>query len=611
MFNPIKRNSGLVTCLFALTMAVLAPSTKAFDSNQFYYIVNQQSGLSLDVNEASSEQGSNVIQWSYWEGAHQQWRILENGDGTYRLINRSSGQALDVAGHSAEDNANVLQWPWKSERNANQRWQINRLEDQSFSLIALHSQKALQVNNAANNNGANVVQGAYYAAGHQRWHIVPINSGTPESRLFQAESAAWLSGAVLQTEHDGFEGSAYVNFEPNEPGGFIEWQVNIERAGRYQLEFRFANGAEQARPAEIRVGEQVITRLSFASTGDWGQWHTVETTLNLSKGIRKIRLTGTGADGGANIDSLKLIWQNDDTPTDPVPMEMYGFATLNGGTTGGQGGHEVTVSNLQEFSRYAESDEPHIIYVQGIIQLPGMVSVGSNTTIQGIGDFSGFTGGGLKLRGVRNVIIRNLKLSFSRDDLIQIYDSKNIWVDHNELWNDREHHKDYYDGLLDITRGSNYVTVSWNYMHDHIKGSLVGAGDNHGEDDLGSLKVTYHHNVFKNIDSRVPSLRFGTGHFYNNLVVNVGFAINSRMGAQMLVEANIFNSVQLPIATNRYSREDGFVIARNNRYTNSGDNQITQTGNFDSTPYSYHLDVLDELSEILSKGVGVGVIQSF
>lgn len=58
---------------------------------------------------------------------------------------------------------------------------------------------------------------------------------------------------------------------------------------------------------------------------------------------------------------------------------------------------------------------------------------------------------GLQLKRVHNVIIRNLKLSFSRDDLIQIYDSHNIWVDHDELWNDRDHHKDYYDGLVDIT----------------------------------------------------------------------------------------------------------------------------------------------------------------
>jgi len=608
MLNRIKTFSGLLAGLLAFGQSV-----QAFEADQFYYIVNQQSGQSLDVTNASPDNGANVVQWSYWEGEHQQWRVLDNGDGTHRLINRSSGLALDVAGRSVQENANVLQWPWKSTNNDNQRWEIRELSDQSYSLMVLHSQKALQVIDASTDSGANIVQGAYYGAEHQRWNILPV-AVIPEPQELQAEDAIWLEGAVRQTEHGDYQGSAYVNFEPNEPGGFIQWHVDAERAGQYRLEFSFANGANKARPAEIQVNNQVMVELPFASTGGWNQWQTVTSTVDLIEGENKIRLTGTGSSGGANIDSLEIIWQGDGVPAEPTPVEpepskMQGFATLNGGTTGGQGGTEVTVASLQDLLQYADSDEPYIIKVEGIIPLTGMVSVGSNTTILGVGDYSGFTGGGLKIRGVENVIIQNLKLSFSRDDLIQINDSHNIWVDHNELWNDRDNGKDYYDGLVDITRGSNYVTVSWNYMHDHIKGSLVGASDNNGDEDIGRLKVTYHHNVFERISSRIPSLRFGTGHFYNNLVIDAGFAINSRIGAEMLVEGNIFDSVQLPIATNRYSREDGYVVERNNRYINSGENEITQQGTLEDAPYPYHLDSLDDLQDILQNGAGVGVVE--
>lgn len=607
MRNRTRIVSGLTGCLLA--SAMLVPSAQAFDADQFYYIVNQQSGQSLDVNGASSENGANVLQWSYWEGAHQQWLVIDNGDGSHRLINRSSGQALDVAGRSVQENANVLQWPWKSTNNANQRWEIRELGDQSFSVMARHSQKALQVLDGSTSSGANIVQGSYYGAAHQRWEILPVGPAIPDPQEQQAEDAIWLSGAVRQNEHGGFQGSAYVNFEPNEPGGFIQWHMDVERAGNYKLEFRYANGAGDSRPGDIRINDQSVTNLNFGPTGGWDRWQTDSATVYFAQGENRIRLTGTGANGGANIDSLAISWQNDDAPVEPEPAQMLGFATLNGGTIGGQGGREVTVSNLEEFARYADSDEPHIIRVQGIIPLSGMVPVGSNTTVLGVGNNSGFTGGGLDIRGVRNVIIRNLKLSFSRDDLIKVKESENIWIDHNELWNDRNHDKDYYDGLVDITRGSSYVTVSWNYMHDHIKGSLVGAGDDHGDSDRGRLKVTYHHNLFENVSSRIPSLRFGTGHFYNNLVVNADFAINSRMGAQMLVEGNIFDSVDLPISTNRYSREDGYVVERNNRYLNSGNNEITRTGSFNSAPYSYYLDELDNLADVLADGVGVGVIR--
>ena len=37
--------------------------------------------------------------------------------------------------------------------------------------------------------------------------------------------------------------------------------------------------------------------------------------------------------------------------------------------------------------------------------------------------------------------------------------------------------KDFYDGLLDITHGVKYVTVSYSWLHDHYKGSLVGHSD--------------------------------------------------------------------------------------------------------------------------------------
>lgn len=591
-----------------LAIMIVAPAAQAFEADQFYYIVNQQTDQSLDVTNASSENGANVIQWSYWEGAHQQWQLLANGDGSHRLINRSSGQALDVAGRSTQENANVLQWPWKSENNLNQRWDVRELSDGSFSLMALHSQKVLQVMDGSLASGANIVQGSYFGAAHQRWKILPVGPAVPPPQELQAEDAIWLSDAVRQAEHGGHQGSGYVNYEPNQPGGFIQWHAGIQRAGTYRLTFRFANGAANSRPGQILVNDRAVTELPFGPTSGWDRWQTVTTAVDLIEGENRIRLTGIGADGGANVDSLRLAWQGEEIIEEPEPLKPDGYASLNGGTTGGAGGHEVTVSNLQDFARYAASNDPYVIRVRGIIPLSGMVPVGSNTTVVGVGANSGFTGGGLQLKRVRNVIIRNLKLSFSRDDLIQIYESQNVWVDHNELWNDRNHHKDYYDGLLDITRGSDYITVSWNWLHDHIKGTLVGAGDNHGDDDRGRLKVTYHHNLFENIDSRIPSLRFGTGHFYNNHVVNANFAVNSRMGAQMLVEGNIFESVKLPIATNRYSREDGYVLERNNRYLNSGENEITQTGSFVSPPYAYRLDALDDLSGTLRNNAGVGVI---
>lgn len=67
-----------------------------------------------------------------------------------------------------------------------------------------------------------------------------------------------------------------------------------------------------------------------------------------------------------------------------------------------------------------------------------------------------------------NVIIRNLKISkvlADSGDAITIQASSNVWLDHLDLSSDLDNGKDYYDGLADITHGSDYITVSNTYFH--------------------------------------------------------------------------------------------------------------------------------------------------
>ena len=73
-----------------------------------------------------------------------------------------------------------------------------------------------------------------------------------------------------------------------------------------------------------------------------------------------------------------------------------------------------------------------------------------------------------------------------------------------------------HDGLLDITRQSDFVTVSWNHFRDHAKTSLVGGGDRATADE-GRLRVTYHHNHWDGVKERAPRVRYGRVHLYNNL----------------------------------------------------------------------------------------------
>ena len=263
-----------------------------------------------------------------------------------------------------------------------------------------------------------------------------------------------------------------------------------------------------------------------------------------------------------------------------------GFAAMNGMTTGGQGGKTVTVSTLSALKSAAGSTEPMIIQVKGTITGSEGIKVKSNKTIIGL---SGATldGPGLLLYTVNNVIIKNLRIiNPSASDGITIRTkSHHIWVDHCTLENPK------FDGLLDITDESDFVTVSWTKLAGAAKNSLVGSSET-SFSDKGKLHVTYHHNYFLNDLERSPSLSFGTGHVFNNYYQNTksmtnGYGIASRMGATIYAENNYFDGIKgAPIAT--IGTEYGFVGGeKTNVFNNCAPNKIRTAASTWKPTYSY------------------------
>ncbi|MEV8543644.1 polysaccharide lyase family 1 protein [Streptomyces sp. NPDC051572] len=277
------------------------------------------------------------------------------------------------------------------------------------------------------------------------------------------------------------------------------------------------------------------------------------------------------------------------------------------GTTGGGSAAAVTVSTLDAFKSAVTGSSSKVVKVNGLISLSGQVDIGSNTTVLGVGSASGFTGGGLRLKKVTNVVVRNLNISkpVAPADGITVQASTKVWIDHNAFSSDLDHGKDYYDGLVDISHASDYVTVSWNTFKNHYKGSLVGHSDNNASEDTGHLRVTYHHNWFDQVNSRIPSLRFGTGHFYDNYVVGAETAVHSRMGAQMFVQNNVFRDTEVAVTTNRDSDMDGYANLSGNDLGGAA-TEISQVGTFTSPPYSYTAEPASTVVASVTAGAGTG-----
>jgi pectate lyase len=147
-----------------------------------------------------------------------------------------------------------------------------------------------------------------------------------------------------------------------------------------------------------------------------------------------------------------------------------------------------------------------------------------------------------------NIVIRNLRIhhvEIGDKDAISIEGpADHIWVDHCELYAEYEGvDKDFYDGLLDAKAEAEYITYSWNYLHDSWKAALAGSS----EDDTFDRKLTAHHNWFRTCNSRLPLFRGGNGHVFNNYYLDIlDTGINSRSGACLRIEGNYFENAQNP-----------------------------------------------------------------
>jgi len=120
---------------------------------------------------------------------------------------------------------------------------------------------------------------------------------------FEAENANNIFKAIIETEHAGFTGAGYVNFD-NEPGGYITFKVNMLQDSVQEISFVFANGSVNIRQMELTINDSIADSLDFGPTGAWVSWDTLTAEHSLVNGLNTIKITGLGVDGGPNIDKM-------------------------------------------------------------------------------------------------------------------------------------------------------------------------------------------------------------------------------------------------------------------------------------------------------------------
>lgn len=206
------------------------------------------------------------------------------------------------------------------------------------------------------------------------------------------------------------------------------------------------------------------------------------------------------------------------------------------------------------------------------------IPIGSNTSLLGLGRDARIIHGQIQVSGRSNVVIRNITFEDAFDhfpewtptdsfslttpavpgcqavyvdaatgphkcaggrwnteyDTVQIIDSNNVWVDHCTFTDGRRGDWKYqsvfepphigydylvqrHDGALDVTGRSDFVTISNNHFDSHDKTNLLGSSNTAtAPNGWGALSITVANNFYDNAGQRLPRVRFGKVHVFNN-----------------------------------------------------------------------------------------------
>ncbi|MEV0396346.1 pectate lyase family protein [Polymorphospora rubra] len=349
--------------------------------------------------------------------------------------------------------------------------------------------------------------------------------------------------------------------------------------------------------------------------------------------MRLLAATATAAVGAVIVVALPNPQASAATGT------VTGYATQNGGTTGGRGGQTVRATTgtaiHAALCNRASSSTPIIIQVEGTINHGNTTKVSgpscntaagvielkqiSNVSIIGVGGGAVFDQLGIHIREasnivIQNVTVRNVKKSGSPTsnggDAIGMESGvRNVWVDHVTL-EASGGESEGFDGLFDMKDDTQYVTLSYSILRNSGRGGLIGSS----ESDRSNGFVTYHNNLYENIDSRTPLLRGGIAHIYNNHYVGIHESgINSRAGARAKVENNYFKNAKDVLGT-FYTSERGYWQVAGNIFdtvtwsSQGSDNYPAgpnpQSNTTVSIPYSYRLDGANCVPDIVRQTAG-------
>ncbi len=250
----------------------------------------------------------------------------------------------------------------------------------------------------------------------------------------------------------------------------------------------------------------------------------------------------------------------------------------------------------------------------------------SNLTIEGLFDGT-INQWGFNFKECNSIEVRNLTFKDYPEDACSfegssksITSSSNFFLHNNTFlvgknnWDlTQEQDKHEGDGSSDIKYLSNY-TSSYNHFIKCHKTGLVGGGDTQM-----TQNVTFHHNYYEEVSSRLPLGRQANMHIYNCYYKKCGTGQDIRANAFVFSEANYFENTNYPqkvtkVESNNYypniksyndiltgcknASQATVVTSREITVENKCNPNGTDLSSFDTDPSLFYYDSDNKVSKV-------------
>lgn len=191
--------------------------------NGTYYITNKASGKVLDVADNSMADGAKMHQWTYSNGANQQFSVTLQSDGSYKVVAKHSQKVLDVPNSSTESGVQLQQW---NDNGTNaQRWLITATADGYYKVVSKVSGLAMDVRSSSKDNGAAVQQYTDNGTDAQKWSFTLV-SDTQQPELpggFKVVGyyPSWEPGKINTIQYNNLTHINYAFAIPTSDGSLL------------------------------------------------------------------------------------------------------------------------------------------------------------------------------------------------------------------------------------------------------------------------------------------------------------------------------------------------------------------------------------------------------